>query len=630
MAKKEFVLSVILQAVDKVTAPLRALQETIQAVNQIADETAAPFKTLSEAFKEVNKAVSETTSSLQAGKEALSGVGNVVKKAASSLGNVEKSAKNASTQIKTVGGAISSIKRASWRDKFNISELSESVKKVSASLSRVKGALGGVVSLAGVAAGAVTAYGGAIAAVVKRTTDYADVAVKTAQRIGIGVEAWQELAYAGNLSGAESEMFANMLAKLNKRIIEAANGSEDAALWLNRAGVAFKDSGGRARSAEAVFLDIADAFAKHEDGAKKTAIAMGLFEEEGTKLIPLLNSGKAGIQAMREEARRLGIVMSEEDAKASEAFNDNVSRLQETFWGFCNFLVSELLPVFDEIVVSVREWMLANSDLIRSSILEWVKSFKAALPGLIENFWAFVNGVRDFVAFVSQNIEKIGGFTTALKILATVIGVTLVGALASAVTAIVSLGTALLATPAGWIIMGIAAAALAVYAAFKNWDKIRGILSALADLWTWPLRKLNEFIEYLTGINLFEIGKNIIGSLWDGFKAKWEDVKSWFGGLKNLIPVFNMQNVPVAQDGSQGPPRPFLPYPSDTPGAMATRKAAAAYAGAGAGRSSQTETKSSAAVEVKFSNLPKGTTVNTVENKGVDLKLNQGYAFVTP
>ena len=604
---------------------------------------------------------------------ALSVIIQAVDRATAPFRAVGKAAKEASDKTKRFRTAANSIK-INWNERFNLSGLSSSVKQIGSAVERIRMSFGGLVKLAGVAAGAVTAYGGAIAAVVKRTTDYADVAVKTAQRIGIGVEAWQELAYAGNLSGAESEMFANMLAKLNKRIIEAANGSEDAALWLNRAGVAFKDSGGRARSAEAVFLDIADAFAKHEDGAKKTAIAMGLFEEEGTKLIPLLNSGKAGIQAMREEARRLGIVMSEEDAKASEAFNDNVSRLQETFWGFCNFLVSELLPVFDEIVVSVREWMLANSDLIRSSILEWVKSFKAALPGLIENFWAFVNGVRDFVAFVSQNIERIGGFTTALKILATVIGVTLVGALASAVTAIVSLGTALLATPAGWIIMGIAAAALAVYAAFKNWEKIKSFIAALASALMWPFRAFGRLMDYLTSFDLldigrklilslwdgmksvcgilisgignvaasirdwwnsfslFDIGERIIGSLWDGFKAKWQSVKEWFNGLRDFLPEFVFRTETETPKGGNGASRRsslFAPR-GDTPGAMATRKAAAAYAGAGAGRSSQTETKSSAAVEVKFSNLPKGTTVNTVENKGVDLKLNQGYAFVTP
>lgn len=594
MAGKAFALSVIIRAVDKATAPLRAVGNAA--------------KTASDGVGKLRTAANIASFPFRA---------------------VGSWAKEATDRFKRFRTAVNAIK-IRWSEKLNISGISSSAKKISEAFGKIRSAITGIVKLGAVAVTAATAYGGTIAAVVKRTTNYADAAVKTAQRIGIGVEAWQELAYAGNLSGAESEMFANMLAKLNKRIIEAANGSEDAALWLNRAGVAFKDSGGRARSAEAVFLDIADAFAKHEDGAKKTAIAMGLFEEEGTKLIPLLNSGKAGIQAMREEARRLGIVMSEEDAKASEAFNDNVSRLQETFWGFCNFLVSELLPVFNEIVVSVREWMLANSDLIKSSILEWVKSFKAALPDLIKGLFAVADMVKNFFVAVSQNIDKIGGFTTALKLLAVVIGVILAGAVASAITAIFSLGAAIMATPIGWAIAGIALAVFNVYKAFKTWSNIREALSTLADLWMWPLRKLNEFIHYLTGVDLFEIGKKIIGSLWDGFKAKWEDVKSWFGGLKNLIPGFNIQSVPVASNDTQGTPRPYLPPLSDTPGAIATRKAAAAYAGAGAGRSRQTETKSSAAVEVKFSNLPKGTTVNTVENKGVDLKLNQGYAFVTP
>lgn len=600
---------------------------------------------------------------------ALSVIISAIDKATAPLRAVGNAAKEASDRTRGFRSAVNSIK-IRWSEKFNLSGLSSSVKSIGNAVENIKSSFGGLVSLSKVAAGVAAAYGGALATIVKRTTDYGDAAVKTAQKIGIEVEAWQELAYAGNLAGAESDMLASMLAKLNKRIVEAAGGSEDAALWLNRAGVAFKDSSGRARSAEAVFMDLAEVFSQHEDGVKKTAIAMGLFEEEGTKLIPLLNSGKAGLQTMRDEARELGVVIDEKTAKASENFNDNLTRLRETFFGFCNFLVSNLLPVFDEIVVSVREWMLANSDLIKSSILQWVESFKAALPDLIKGFGAFVNGLRDFFAAISRNIDRIGGFTAALKLLAAAFGVMLVGSIASAVTAIVGLGTALLATPAGWIIMGIAAAALAVYAAFKNWDKIKAVILAVGSALLWPLRAFGELVDYLTSFDLLEIGRNIIlslwhgmtsvwsniygglqgwgeaifdwwnsfslfdigkkiiGSLWDGFKAKWEDVKSWFGGLKNLIPVFNIQSAPVAQGSPQD--APFIPSPSDTLGAVVTRQAAAAYVGGTQGRANRTETKSSAAVEVRFANLPKGTTVNTVENKGVDLKLNQGYAFVTP
>lgn len=588
MAGKAFALSVIIRAIDKATAPLRAVgnaaKEASNGVNRFRSivNTATPFRAIG------------------------------------------SWAKDATDKFKRFRTAVNAI-RIRWSEKLNISGISSSVKRIGDALGKVRSAITGIAKLGAVAATAATAYGGAIATIVKRTTDYGDAAVKTAQKIGMNVEAWQELAYAGKLAGADSEMFASMLAKLNKRIVEAAGGSEDAALWLNRAGVAFKDSSGKARSAEAVFMDLAEVFSQHEDGVKKTALAMGLFEEEGTKLIPLLNSGKTGLQAMRDEARQLGVVIDEKTARASENFNDNLTRLSETFFGFCNFLAAQLLPVFDEIVVSVRKWMLANSELIKSSILQWVNSFKAALPDLIKGLFAVADMVKNFFVAVSQNIDKIGGFTTALKLLAVVIGVILAGAVASAITAIFSLGAAIMATPIGWAIAGIALAVFNVYKAFKTWSNIREALSTLADLWMWPLRKLNEFIEYLTGINLFEIGKNIIGSLWDGFKAKWENVANWFGGLKNLIPVFNIQSAPVAQGGPQGAPRP-----SETPGATVTRQAAAAYAGGAQGRASRTETRSSAAVEVRFANLPKGTTVNTVENKGVDLKLNQGYAFVTP
>jgi hypothetical protein len=43
--------------------------------------------------------------------------------------------------------------------------------------------------------------------------------------------------------------------------------------------------------------------------------------------VPFLNQGREGIAALMEEAKSLGLVMSEDAARASEAFNDNLTRL---------------------------------------------------------------------------------------------------------------------------------------------------------------------------------------------------------------------------------------------------------------------------------------------------------------
>jgi hypothetical protein len=49
-------------------------------------------------------------------------------------------------------------------------------------------------------------------------------------------------------------------------------------------------------------LEVANAFQKMPDGARKSAIALKLFGLEGAKLIPFLNEGAKGIQALEDEA----------------------------------------------------------------------------------------------------------------------------------------------------------------------------------------------------------------------------------------------------------------------------------------------------------------------------------------
>ena len=243
----------------------------------------------------------------------------------------------------------------------------------------------------------------------------------------------------------------------------------------------------------------------------------------------------------------------------------------------------------------------------------------------------------------------------------------------------------LLTTPVGWFLAGIAAIITAGVLLYKNWDKIKQFCS---DTWDGMKRTFGELVEFttfllvgwmpllvklgakilsslwngmksvwdrlVTGFNawketakgiwesfsLYDIGVRIFSSLWDGLKAKWQDVKAWFSNLKKLIPDILMPGgvpaplpipAPVeAPPGNNSTPVRTQPVGSPAPkrSAMATRSAARAYAGSRSAPQVQ-EIRNNAAVEVKFANLPKGTTVNTVKNDGVDLQLNQGYAFAT-
>lgn len=546
MAKgKEFPLFVIMKAVDKATAPLRALGHT-------AANTAKPFQKLRELNNRMRLAA-------EAG-----GIGKITNAARNLGGAVAIAAK----KTLMLGTAMSSI---------------------------------------------VMIGGGFLFKITKQTSEYGDKVWKTSQKIGIAAGAWQELAHAGEMSGIEQDALSTGLVRLNKNIVEAANGNKTMTEWFQRAGISIKDAEGKVKSADQVLMEMAEIFGKMPDGAKKTAVAVALAGRSGADLIPMLNAGSKGLAAMRKEAQDLGLVLSDDTARASETFNDNISRMMKAIRGIVFYIGGLLIPVFDDIVVSVREWVVANRELIQSKLKDWVESLKKSLPELKKHFLNAAEKIKVFFEKVSAGLELVGGFEGIFKAFGLYIAGSFIASLAVAANAFIALGTAIMTTPVGWIMAAIAAIAVAAVLIYKNWDKVSAALKTFGHAIFTPLRLFGELIDYLTSFDLFDIGAKIFTSLWDGMKSVFAKIKDWFGGIKKLIPDFLLpgSNVTINPPAGQGKEARVLPA-------------------AGVIQQNQTITQKSAAeVKVEFANAPKGTTVKTQKNNGVDMDLNMGYAMAT-
>ena len=62
------------------------------------------------------------------------------------------------------------------------------------------------------------------------------------------------------------------------------------------------------------------------------------------RLLPLFTEGAEGMAALREEARRLGIVMSTEDAAAAAEFTDSMNTLKKALTGIQFAIGSAVIP----------------------------------------------------------------------------------------------------------------------------------------------------------------------------------------------------------------------------------------------------------------------------------------------
>jgi hypothetical protein len=234
-------------------------------------------------------------------------------------------------------------------------EITNFAGKVSGLSTQVQGYIGGI----GTSVGALSARMGALAALIgagafaagiKSQIDLQDATRKSAQAAGLSVDAFDELAYAAKLADTDSDTLTKGLGKLSNALVKAASGEPDMKrLFKQTLGIDVRDAAGHLRQTDQVMEDVAERFASMEDGAKKVALAGEIFGEKmGPRLIPFLNQGKAGIQELREELRKLKGVTSEESSAAAEQFNDNMTRMGVASEGFKMVIANSVLPTLVE------------------------------------------------------------------------------------------------------------------------------------------------------------------------------------------------------------------------------------------------------------------------------------------
>ncbi len=262
------------------------------------------------------------------------------------------------------------------------------------SASSMLASFGGVLSVT-----ALAGVGVAIAGQVRQIADLQDSFGKLSQQVGIGVESLGELNYAASLSDVSTEELGSGITRLTSKMADVAQGSKEAAAVFDSLGVKALNADGSLRPAEEVLKDIAQRFSEFEDGSTKTAYAVEIFGRAGAKLIPLLNSGRDGLANMASEARRAGVVFSEDAAKAAEEFNDNLTRLGKSWEGLKIQFFSPLISTLAEVTKNFLDARQAGLGFFnalgtdRSNIQGQIEGAQAELKALQDQL---DKGSRDF------------------------------------------------------------------------------------------------------------------------------------------------------------------------------------------------------------------------------------------
>ncbi|MEW6199806.1 MAG: hypothetical protein AB1601_14230 [Planctomycetota bacterium] len=270
-----------------------------------------------------------------------------------------------------------------------------------------------------------------------------DTLDKMAGRTGVSVEALSELGFAAEQSGADLETLEAGLRKMQRSINDASEGMQTAVDALAALGLSVQSL--QNLSPEQQFKLIADRLSKIEDPTTRAALAMELLGKSGTRLLPMLKDGAAGIEALRQQARDLGLTISTQSAKDAALLTDTLNILWRTLKQAAFTIGAAVAPTLIDlanratrVVVVVTNWLTQNKALI-VTVLKVAAAVTAVGVALIAagTLISGIGAVFGWLAAVVTGIgAAFGAIATALAAMLSPIGLVITAALA--------LGTALL------------------------------------------------------------------------------------------------------------------------------------------------------------------------------------------
>ncbi len=200
-------------------------------------------------------------------------------------------------------------------------------------------------SLIGTAAlGMISVAAAAFAVGIDKTAEWEVHILHLAQSAGTSVESMSGLAFAAKMMGLEVDQIAKALERFDKQMLQAQLGNAKAAQNMSLLGIDPK----LIKTSDDALLLLAEHFSKLPDGALKSGEAMMAFGKAGAEMVPLLNLGAKGIQDFLDEAKRMGVVITKEQAEDAEAFEQNITRMKESLHGLWVEITNATLPVMND------------------------------------------------------------------------------------------------------------------------------------------------------------------------------------------------------------------------------------------------------------------------------------------
>ncbi len=461
----------------------------------------------------------------------------------------------ATAPMRKVGAAINRVGKATGLDK---------VAQASGALFTGLGRVGReAVAFGARMTAATAAAGGALFALVKRFTGGADRLAKTADKLGLPVKTLQQLRYAAGLAGVEQGKLDIATQRFTRRVAEAAAGTGVAKDALAALGIQLKDGNGNIRSTEELLFDVADKMAAIEDPAKRVRLAFTLFDSEGVDMVNMLSKGSAAMRETFAEAVKLGVV-TEQDARKSEQFNDELTKLFRVIGNVGDIIAAHLLPSMQQGVVWLRNFVIEMRPAAVEKMSAAIEEI-SAIVALTAATWSDWTGHLDtwmqaailispmitaIVARATGFIRSMGMTRIVIGLVATALGAKLLFAIAALFAPLTKVVLALVGVTVKMTVLASKGVAAMIAGLVKFLPMIGSMVAAT---WAWTAALLANPLTWIA-IGILVAIAAIVGGMyllirhWDTvttfFRDSWNTVKAaftdaWAGIVSDLTAIWS-------------------------------------------------------------------------------------------
>ncbi|WP_375705268.1 phage tail tape measure protein [Bartonella sp. AA86SXKL] len=362
---------------------------------------------------------------------------------------------------------------------LGIPRFSAAVKNMTKSLHGVQSALGVAASRASVFTGVLGLAGGglvaSVAALTMKTMHLGDSLYHASHHLNMSVASLQLWGDAADNSGTSAELFQQSLAVLNRRSAQAYAGQKRGMMGFEALGISVKNTSGKLKSTSVLLEEITDKMSKMKSQAQRQHIAALLFGGDGKEMATMLAQGMAPIKELFAKARKGKWLIGADVARYAADLSDKLGAFKKKIGGIASFIGARFMPVINDMIDGFSRLIDENRDLIQTTVASWAKTLRKVFNDLLNPTSDLRKGISDLTERIKvwfQWLEPLIGEITLFKVglvaLGSFIFGPLIAALAAAGAAFVTLGYAIMTTPIGWILGGIAA----VIALCKYWDEI--------------------------------------------------------------------------------------------------------------------------------------------------------------